>query len=394
MMAFGGLIFATVISGALPTALRHPITLSMLPFLGWLCVTTVTSTWRYQSWNYLTSILYALVVYFAILAFSRTPRSLDRTLKALGWIGILHGFFALYAAKPGAPRLVYVSGGFFGDPNQLGLYLVAGLPFCWYLMKESGYAVKIIVGLAQFGIFWAFLKTSSRGALLALAICVLIILWFASPMRKALVVASCVLGVVGFLAFAPPYVKLRFTNIFSSNQLDENLISQLDQSSVENLGLSSGEARMAVLTDSLIILRQNPILGVGLGNFGNSRWSYYKEKTGRNFAAATNHNTYLQIATETGVPGLLFFLFMLAIGFRNALRAIRFRPNDGYQVPERLRNAAFYILLAQFTSMIGTFFLSQGYFEIIILLGLMVAVQMAVQFDYINYRRRVAASLP
>ncbi len=390
MAGFIGLILVLIFSGGLGTVMRSRVSMAMLFFFGWLCISTVFSTYRYQSTVYLQTVLYAVIVYAATVVFACTPRSVNTLLKAMGWLALFHGFFSLYAARPDFPRLVYQQG-FYGDPNQLGMYLIAGLPFCWYLMKESGYFVKFFVIIGQCVVLWAFLKTSSRGAMLALFICVFV-LWLASSlMRKVAIALLCAISIAFFLVAAPPYMKVRFVNIFDSSAGNAADLQQMSESDQEQLGLSSGEARLELLKDSLLIISQNPIVGVGLGNFGGARWQYYKTLTGKNYAAQTNHNTYLQITSEAGIPAMILFLAMVFVGFSESLQVLRYRANDGYRVPEQLRNGIFFVMLAQFTSLVATFFLSQGYFEIILLLGVMVGLKKAVEFDHNRYRLRALA---
>lgn len=81
---------------------------------------------------------------------------------------------------------------------------------------------------------------------------------------------------------------------------------------------SSSGLRIGFYKNSLEIVKKHPLLGVGTGAFK----AEYHQQIG-NFeglqATSNPHNQYLLIAVETGLVGLLFFLFFLASSWRISL---------------------------------------------------------------------------
>ncbi len=71
----------------------------------------------------------------------------------------------------------------------------------------------------------------------------------------------------------------------------------------------------------LEMIQKHPVLGVGIGNFipMSARYARGGLRTSANGA----HNSYVQVAAETGLIGLVLFLWIHALALRSAARAIR-----------------------------------------------------------------------
>ena len=63
----------------------------------------------------------------------------------------------------------------------------------------------------------------------------------------------------------------------------------------------------------------NPILGVGVGNF-NANFDHYASLLGLSHEAGSAHNLYLEIAAERGIIGLLSFLMIIISTFAVLIR--------------------------------------------------------------------------
>ncbi|MDF1818781.1 MAG: O-antigen ligase family protein [Immundisolibacteraceae bacterium] len=80
----------------------------------------------------------------------------------------------------------------------------------------------------------------------------------------------------------------------------------------------SGESRLLLIEQALMIIKSDPVLGIGAGNYSSGA----QTATPASFAALPDeyvtrlkegvvHNKYLLVLSELGVVGLLLFLFML-----------------------------------------------------------------------------------
>jgi len=92
--------------------------------------------------------------------------------------------------------------------------------------------------------------------------------------------------------------------------------------SVETIGEmdpeGSARQRFAVLQTALRIIQDHPMLGVGLGAYGEANAQYTPA-----LGHLDTHNTYLNIVAETGLPGLALFLGLVASVLRDVREARR-----------------------------------------------------------------------
>jgi O-antigen ligase len=68
------------------------------------------------------------------------------------------------------------------------------------------------------------------------------------------------------------------------------------------------ESRLVVWKAGVKMIKENPLIGVGLGNFRAVVLDY--EEPGENVRLMA-HNTYIEFAAEMGIPVLLLFITML-----------------------------------------------------------------------------------
>jgi O-antigen ligase len=81
---------------------------------------------------------------------------------------------------------------------------------------------------------------------------------------------------------------------------------------------SSMGTRMDYYTNTIKIIRKNPLLGVGTGGFETA---YAKEIEGTSMAPANNpHNQFLLFWAQTGVAGLIAFIYLLVATWRAAAK--------------------------------------------------------------------------
>ena len=81
---------------------------------------------------------------------------------------------------------------------------------------------------------------------------------------------------------------------------------------------SGEEYRMRMIRIAFTIMQSNPVLGVGLFNYEYHSYNIFS------FWQPV-HNTYLRLATETGIPGGLLFLWLLFTIFREAYQALELK---------------------------------------------------------------------
>jgi O-antigen ligase len=129
-----------------------------------------------------------------------------------------------------------------------------------------------------------------------------------------------------------------------SNRVASIFKPERDYSAAGSVG-----AREFVLKRSIVVTLQNPLTGVGPGNF---RW-------------ATNirivpHNTFTHLSSEAGIPALVLYVLMIVLTFRNlrcAAGAVTPESPDGREI-QSLATAMRASLVAY---LIGAFFAGVAY---------------------------------
>lgn len=209
------------------------------------------------------------------------------------------------------------------NPNDLaGIALVtAAIGLALYaVVREKRVRVLLTIGVGC--CLTVIVLSGSRAVLLGAITATLTLLAYRKfDARVVMVIGG--LAVVGWL-FAPSGIKERVTTLA---YLD-------DPSEVRNVDAGSMMERRRLWEGGMAIVRERPLLGVGLGSSGAAyrAWAGSSEPTGRdvfNFTYYSGrtislHNTFLTIWTELGTIGLLLFLGFVG-GVWRAIRRARHR---------------------------------------------------------------------
>lgn len=311
----------------------------------WFGVTIPFSQWRSQSASLYVGSMLAIPTVIAIVAFSVNLKMYLRIVQALAFGAFTSAFIAFYFPDPDGERLAYWRGNF-NDPNELGMNLLLGLPIAGLLFATGrGLFVRLFWLVACGPMLWALLRTSSRGAFLALGAMLLVAWLAASPIRKfALLFGSAAVFLI-LLNVLPTYLRVRLFSIFSVVSTSGEDLNQKEMRLLQGAAIGSTEERIDLMKDAFWATLRSPLFGVGLGNFGTERWEYYRAQN-INKGAQTAHNTYLQISSEMGIPALILFLTSFYVAFRDLLwvramaRAGRLRDHL------RFESAASFMILA------------------------------------------------
>lgn len=182
--------------------------------------------------------------------------------------------------------------GFFNDPSIFGGLLLCGWPF--FLIKNHSLSWKynnIFAGIVLLAIAFTF----SRSVWLAFFVQVILVLFFANKrwlLIKQTYVWACL------LFFAITTIITEFGNIFI-----QRIMHTFD------LYNHSTAGHLLFAEEGIEMFYQNPILGVGLGNF-SEYLGYY----------GMSHSLPITILSEQGILGLLlmslFFILLLSVFFR------------------------------------------------------------------------------
>jgi O-antigen ligase/capsular polysaccharide biosynthesis protein len=210
----------------------------------------------------------------------------------------------------------------FGDPNFFGQALVPifaiAVERAWH---ESNLRLRVVAAVSAVVVPMAIVFTFSRGALLALGVVGIAMLFVLRPSAKTIAVGVAVLVVLA--ALLPRDYVTRATALFEDNETADVVTDP------------SVDQRSSVILSGLQMFFDYPLTGVGTGNFPD-HYLEYAERTGlaHDRASIEPHSFYVEIAAETGLVGLAAWGIVGLIvfeTFRAARRKLRWVGADDLQ---------------------------------------------------------------
>ncbi len=250
-------------------------------------------------------------IFVAIVA-SATLIAAVGLVEVATWNGKILWLFTPYAFRHGAPDHLTRLIGPFVNPDHFANYLVLAFPLAlsgtlfesFLAPKGRGAGFGIFCGVASLiiaaGIFGSLSRAGWFGALLGLLVLVVICmkghraasLLFGKSLSPRLVMA-CLGSLLLLLLFSSMFL----VGSSRTNQADLRLTET-------TFGEASPGARFALWQDSVGMVRDFPLFGVGLGCWPEFYPHYRRPPWLNQFAPAT-HDDYLQLLTETGAIGFL-----------------------------------------------------------------------------------------
>jgi probable O-glycosylation ligase (exosortase A-associated) len=198
-------------------------------------------------------------------------------------------------------------GGWFGDENDLALYINAMMPFTLHLFYHSRRMLLKILYLAIFGLgIGAVIASFSRGGLVGL-VGMIAVGWLLSRHK----VRILFLITVAALAF--------FT--YTSQEYREEMSTITDtQSGTIHGRILTWEAAWDMFID-------NP-LGVGGNNFPIRFQEYQSTEFPRGMWGRVAHSLWFTLIPELGIPGIIIYFMLLWVNFRELMTIMRL-PYEG-----------------------------------------------------------------
>jgi O-antigen ligase len=363
MFLLVGLLVLALAAGGVWTLIASRIGIWEMLFVVWVAIATVFSSWKTGSVPVFWNCLHSAAIFFAILALVRNMEQLSRVARMMAFAGLTAAIFSFFFSQIIRGRIA-VELGTLADPNEYSLILLMTLPYWWLVSRNSKNPnlMGAISILAAIPMLVAFFRAGSRAGLLTLGGLVVSIFYRSRPaQRVALAIAVLVVSAAAVVAL-PSYLKERYTTVFSSEG-DQSLSADV----------ASSTARRYFLIQSLKLTAQHPIFGVGPGQFAGTNWEVSKAE-GVRVGAQPTHNTYTEVSSETGIPGLILFVGTLVISFRSTLRIAKLTENN--ESLKALSNAATCIFVSITAFLIGAFFLSLSYSALVtVALGLAAALR-------------------
>jgi len=298
----------SLLSGVLPALWWSWDVVLLLLLFAQICLAVPFGIWPGASFQVAEEFAKIIVITLAIIVASNSLARLRRliyiqtaavmimaVLVATGYGGSLQG--------AAGSRTVGIVGGVFQNPNDLALAIALIFPFAFaFAVRADKLVWKLVWMVAMLVATYTCMTTYSRSGLLALLAAATISFWeFVMKGRRLSWALLVVPGVALILVASPSGLGQRMVSIF---QPDADVTG-------------SSQQRREILIRSLEVTAENPLVGVGPGNFPivSGMWK-------------VTHNSYTQLSAEAGLPALFLFLLLGRCSFSNLRRARQLDPNN------------------------------------------------------------------
>jgi O-antigen ligase len=239
---------------------------------------------------------------------------------------------------------------YYYDANDFATYVVTALPLGIYFVHagRSG-AVRLFAAAGLAILTLGFVWSGSRGGFIALfAVVGFVVLRFSAiPLRWRLS-ATALVAVILLATASDQYWEQMGT-----------ITSDADYNHTSETG------RLQIWSRGIDYMLQNPVLGVGPGNFQTAEGTLSPLAERQQFGIGVRwnapHNSFVQVGAELGFPGIALYVAVIASAFRALRQSVALTP-------------ALTASLLGFV--VGSFFLSLAYSE---MLYTLVALSVGVQ---------------
>jgi O-antigen ligase len=276
---------------------------------------------RALSWPMLLTLLGSLALFFAIVNWHGSPEHLAGGLVLAAGLAALYfvGQYSHFDYHEGVGRVASVGRitgsllpdlGFFQPPaNAMAGFLEGTLLLALVLAWRARTWLRWGWGLAALLIAYALLISGSRGAWVGLAVAVGIGVWLLVP-RRALRLALAGLAVAGGLLIVP------------AGYLARHLLEAGSPVPVLSSALNTATSRFELYRNSLNLLADYPLTGIGLGDTFTMVYSRYQLLIPVPYLSYA-HNLFLAVALGLGLLGLAGLVWLLISFYRFVIRVER-----------------------------------------------------------------------
>jgi len=268
--------------------------------------------------------LLLILLYIVMTTVIQEESQLMKICKALmlvsiaqSFVGILQYYELAFTDLPGN----FKPYGLMSNRNFFGSAQVFLMPFVVFVLYKSGRFWKYAASLAMAGmvisVFISQTRSAWLSALVFFIVAALLVTSFSAVNRKKWLIGS----------FAAIAISAAIISFLISADKEGVLSEQVKQRAASLTGASVDSSsaaanisdRLKIWNKTIILIKDKPFAGVGLGNWKMAIPAYGTENmvfAKGFFAPDRPHNVYLQVTAETGLPGaVLYFGMWLMIAF-------------------------------------------------------------------------------
>jgi O-antigen ligase len=219
---------------------------------------------------------------------------------------------------------------FFLDHTAIGAGLAFLIPLVIYFLfgKGTSPGLRLLLAIQLILFISAFILSYSRAAWISLVMAGLATLVLLSGISWKIIVSGIVIIIVVIAtSWTEIVIKLNENRQESSADMGRHIQSianiRSDASNMERINRWKAALRMSA---------ERPLLGWGPGTyqFNYAPFQVSTEKTiiSTNYGEGGNaHSEYLGALSESGIPGLLFYIFILFLVMRGGIRIWKYHPD-------------------------------------------------------------------
>lgn len=263
------------------------------------------SWWPKYSFDTFTDGLKYLAIFLLVVNTVDCEARLARIIRVLALASCIPAFGAIWSHAHGehlveGDRAGWI--GIFGNPNDLAYHLVVGVAMLLAASSAATTARRRLFWWALLvPVAWAILLTQSRGGMLAA--CLVGLFWALRSIRRAPLILglACTAAALVFMSPNNPWRE----------RTQEATAYGVDQ---------SARGRIDAWRTGMNMVAARPLTGVGAGAFMIAWPDFAPGDAGD---VRSEHNTFIQLVAELGIPGLLLFCVALAAAALGISRAGR-----------------------------------------------------------------------
>jgi O-antigen ligase/tetratricopeptide (TPR) repeat protein len=265
-------------------------------------------------------------------------------LERVFWNGKILWVFVPYDWGRAQPGLFGRASGPFVNPDHFASYLnlvlpiaVAGVLFPTFLTRRNSEPFRVFCGVVALIISIALLLSLSRAGWLGAVVSVSTLVLVSSfmPREKRPRLLRLPLHITLPLCAAVVVVILASTSLFVGDQGRHEADVRLKNTIVQDQSVSF---RAHVWRDTLPMLRDFPLLGVGLGAFQDT-FSQYQSPPWNPIEVRETHNDYLELLVSAGAIGFGMLAWFFAAVARRLYQGLRELPPEVLPVAAALAAA-------------------------------------------------------
>lgn len=265
-----------------------------------------------------------------------------KIFKTLVIVALLHSFVGIFQyyelafnELPGANAKPY---GLMANRNLFASAQVLLLPFIVYVAcRTQGFwrAASICSGLLTvFSILLSQTRSAWVAALVILVGALLLVVIFMPSTRKRWLIGTVLVGIV-IAAFAGLLVVSDSEGVISKS-LSERALSLTEGTSGSNESATNSRERVAIWRKTQSLIADNPLFGTGPANWKLMIASYGTDGLHWSlgtFVPDSPHNVYLQLAAETGLPGVALYLAVFILIAIVGIKSLKKLPEGDRLLP-------------------------------------------------------------